>query len=65
MSSNYSFLDARRDDIRKGLRTALERYGNHKSALVEKMVNDILPILVSEEMSAAQEEGFDSSVVAR
>ena len=65
MSSNYLFLDNRREDIRRGLQTALNRYGQNTKALTDKIVADILPLLVSEELSAASEEGFDATLVAR
>jgi hypothetical protein len=47
MSSNFSFLDNRRTDFRRGLQTALARYNNSREALAEKIVQDILKIFVS------------------
>lgn len=41
------------------------RYENSRQALAERITSDILPILVSEELTAASIEGFDAELVAR
>lgn len=64
-SNNYSFLNNRRADFRRGLQTALARYNNSRETLAEKMIEDVLPILVSEELQAGSEEGFDTKLVAK
>jgi hypothetical protein len=61
---NFSYLDAKKTSIHKGLITALNRYAGSKEALAAKIVDDLKKITASEEMRASSMEGFDCEAVA-
>lgn len=61
---NFSYLDARKQSIRKGLVTALNKYSGSKEALVAKMIEDLRKITASEELKASSMEGFDCEAVS-